>query len=482
MYETSAQPNYSRLSLLNELLARKQALSSLQSFIDYVAPGYKYAAHHKLLIAELEAVARGDNDRLLVMMPPGSAKSTYSSVFFPPWFMANNPSASVLAVSHTQELAERFGRRVRNLVAMKEYRNVAGFGLADDSQAAGRWDTERGNEYFAAGIGGSVTGRRGDLVVIDDPVRSREDADSDRMRENAWQWYVNDLLTRLKPNGRQIVVMTRWHEDDLGGRILQRESNRWRVIRLPMIAGQDDPLGRQQGERLWPEWFTEDMVATAKMDARAWNALYQQDPVPDQGDYFRKEWFQEYTATPKLMHIYGASDFAVTDGAGDWTEHGIFGIDHNRDVYVLDWWRGQTTSDVWIDELCKLVARYRPLMWFGESGPIRRAIEPFLKQRMTDRNALVRLEWLPSISDKPTRARSIQALAANGKLYVPQQAKWLSDVMGQWLKFPAGRNDDAVDVISLIGRGLEMVSAPEKEDPMFGEFDVREPFDRGMGF
>ena len=422
--------------------------------------------HHDYLLSELQAVERGEVSNLMVLMPPGSAKSSYSSVLFPTYFMGRHPEKSVIAVSHTDELAARFGRRVRNVVATPAYRALWGFGVAADSAAAGRWENERGGEYFAAGVGGSITGRRGDLGVIDDPVKSREAADSDKQRETDWQWYLNDFLTRLKPGARQIVVMTRWHEDDLGGRILEREAHKWRVVRLPMLAGNDDPIGRAPGELLWSEWFTPEMVERAQMDMRSWNALYQQNPVPDDGSYFKSDWFGEYDQAPESLSIYGASDFAVTDGGGDYTEHGVFGVDHNSNIYVLDWWRGQTASDVWIERLCDLIRAHTPMQWFGESGPIRRAVEPFLMRRMQERNAYCWIEWLPSIAEKTARARSIQARASMGKVFLPRHAPWKTDVLTQLLRFPTGKHDDAVDVFSLMGRALEdLVAPPTKQRP-----------------
>lgn len=409
-------------------------------------------------MAELEAVERGDTPRLMVFMPPGSAKSTYSSVLFPPWFMGRNPQMSVLGVSNTTELAERFSKRVRNIVGGREFANVfEGNGLSADSAAAGSWETIKGGEFFAAGIGSAIAGRRADLGLIDDPIKTRQEADSERIRETQWEWYVNDFLTRLKPGGRQILIQTRWHEDDLGGRILEREAHKWKVIKLPMEARDNDPLQRKYGERLWPEWFTEEMVETAKMDVRAWNALYQQEPVPDEGDYFKRENFSEYSQAPENLHVYAASDFAVTEGGGDFTEHGIFGVDDQSNIYVLDWWRGQTQSDVWIEAMCDLIQTHGPLVWFGEAGPIRRAIEPFLTRRMTERNAFCRLEWMASIADKEIRARSIQALSSIKAIMFPKVANWKADVMKQLLQFPSGKHDDAVDVFSLIGRGLEHI-------------------------
>ena len=183
-------------------------------------------------------------------MPPGSAKSTYTSIVFPAWYLGRHPQGSVIAASHTEELAERFGRRVRNIVASEAHRNVFGVGVAVDRKSVGEWETEAGGEYYAAGVGGSITGRRADLGIIADPVRGREDADSERARETAWQWYINDFLPRLKPGASQIVIMTRWHEDDLGGQLLEREASKWRIVELPMEALPGDPLGRKPGRTL----------------------------------------------------------------------------------------------------------------------------------------------------------------------------------------------------------------------------------------
>lgn len=447
----------------DELVSRVQAKQSLERFIEYLCVGFTPARHHKLLIGELEAVERGEVERLMVLMPPGSAKSTYASVLFPPWFMGRNPSMSVLGVSNTTDLAERFSRRVRNIVAMREFANVfSGNGLSEDSAAAGNWETLAGGEFFAAGMGSAIAGRRADLGLIDDPIKTRQEADSERVRQTQWDWYINDFLTRLKPGGRQILIQTRWHEDDLGGRLLERERGKWRVIKLPMLAVPGDPLGRKVGERLWPEWFTEDMISTARLDTRAWNALYQQEPVPDEGDYFKKDNFSEYDIYPPNLHVYGASDYAVTEGAGDFTEHGIFGIDHSGNPFVLDWWRGQTQSDQWIESQCDLIRQWKPLVWFGEAGPIRRAIEPFLSRRMSERNAYCRLEWLPSINDKEIRARAIQALASVKTIAFPKMAPWKAEVLKQLLQFPSGKYDDAVDVFSLVGRGLEHVQPARK--------------------
>jgi len=194
-----------------ELLRRRAAKKSLAAFIEYLGLSFVPAPHHLLLIKHLEAIERGELDKLMVWMPPGSAKSTYTSVLFPPWFMGRNPTIPVLGVSNTTELAERFSRRARNLVSGGLYRNVFGFGCSEDTKAAGSWENERGGEFFAAGIGSAIAGRRAKLGLIDDPIKSREEADSERIRQKHWDWYLNDFLTRLMPGAAQIVIQTRWH-------------------------------------------------------------------------------------------------------------------------------------------------------------------------------------------------------------------------------------------------------------------------------
>lgn len=443
-----------KIEAAKELLYRREIRRSLDKFAEL--NGFIPQKHHKLLTAKLEAVSRGDIKRLMIFMPPGSAKSTYASVLFPPFFLANNPTKSILGASHTIELADRFGRRVRNILA--DHGNVLNVHLSNDNKSAGRWSTQEGAEYFAAGVGVGIAGFRADLGIIDDPVRSRQDADSELIRNRQWDWYIADFTTRLKPNAAVVIIQTRWHEDDLAGRLLALEPDKWEVISLAMEALPDDPLGRNVGEPLWPDWFTDDMRATAKRDARTWNALYQQQPAPDDGDYFKTEMFRTYSKVPKELVYYGASDYAVTDNGGDFTEHGIFGVDVDGNIYVIDWWKGQTSPDIWIDTKLDMMLKYKPARWFGEGGVIRRSIEPFLIKRQRERKIFQTIEWVSSISDKTTRARSIQGRMAQGMVYFPADGSndWVNELKRQLLAFPAGKHDDGVDVLSLIGRGLDM--------------------------
>ena len=216
-------------------------------------------------------------------------------------------------------------------------------------------NSTQGGEYFAVGVLGAVTGRRrADLVIIDDPVKSRLEADSETIRERVWEWWKADLLTRLKPGAKIVLVMTRWHESDLGGMLLEEMATagrQWEILKLPMEAEQNDPLGRTPGEPLWPQWFTDEMRHDAKRDGRTWSALYQQSPAPATGIYFERDWLRPAHSMPRRedMQIYGGSDYAVTADGGDWTVHVVVGMDPNNRLWLLDLWRGQTASDAWIE-------------------------------------------------------------------------------------------------------------------------------------
>lgn len=381
----------------------------------------------------------------MIFMPPRHGKSELASRRWPAWCLGRKPRRQIIAASYNSDLASDFGRDVRNIVGSAEFEAVfAGVSLRPDSKAANRLNTNHGGSYIAAGVGTAVTGRGADIALIDDPFKDRAEADSEVTRKAVWAWYQSTLYTRLMPKGAVVVIQTRWHEDDLAGRLLNSKGDNWHVVELPALDN--------SGQALWPEWYPVEALERIKANIgpREWSALYQQKPQPDEGTYFQRGWLKEWAKRPDSLHIYGTSDYAVTEDGGDYTVHRVWGVDPAGDLYRLDGWRAQTTADKWIDAKLDLIARWKPLAWFGEAGVIQKAVEPMLKRRMQERRVFCRLEWMPSISDKPTRARGFQARAAMGKVWFEPGAD-----VSEFLAFPTGKHDDDVDTASLIGRAID---------------------------
>lgn len=438
------------------------------------------ADHHELLCDKLQKVENGQIPNLMVLMPPGSAKSTYCDVVFVPWFMARKPRRNVILASYASEIASKQGRRARQLIKSNSFQNVMQQSLNPDHAAADQWSLMNGSEYMAGGLLSGLTGNRAHLGILDDPIRGREQAESETIRKKTWEAYIDDFCSRLIPGAPQIMILTRWHEDDVAGRILPkdwdgesgvfdgRDGRTWHVICLPAIADRlDDPLGREIGETLWPEWFSHDHWKPFKSNRRTWASLYQQKPTPEDGDYFTTAMINRYIRAPKNLIYYGSSDYAVTHDSGDFTEFGIFGVDTEGNIYIVDWWRGQRTTDIWIDAQIDMIEKWKPVRWFGEGGVIQKSIEPFLKKRMRERNVTQYLVWLSSSQDKPTRARSIQGRMSMNMVYFPMEADrdWVNGLTSQLLKFPNGTFDDGVDVLSLLGRGLDTLRNATKPPP-----------------
>jgi predicted phage terminase large subunit-like protein len=443
----------------------------------------RLVAHHDLLLGGLQDVA-DKKYNLMVLMPPGSAKSTYTDVVFVPWFLARKPRQQVILGSYASSIARKQGRRARTLVKSKGFCELfPDAGLSNESSAADEWALNNGSEFMAGGLLSGITGNRADLGIVDDPIKGREDAESQVIRDKAWDAYHDDFCTRLKPGACQVMILTRWHEDDPAGRILPdgwdgesgmfkgKDGRPWRVICLPAICDRaDDPLGRRIGEGLWPEWFPASHWEPFKTNARTWASLYQQKPKPSEGSYFLRGAFKRFTddQLPSSLRYYGTSDYAVTEDGGDYTVLRVWGVDSREpsNVYLVDGWRGQTSSDIWIEQQIDLMEKYRRKglgKWFGEAGVIQKAIMPVLQKRMRERRVSCAMEWLPSIQDKATRARGAQAIAQEGRLYIRDDGDG-DCFIDECVAFPAGKHDDDVDNLSLIGRALNQITAPRRRD------------------
>lgn len=408
----------------------------------------------------------------MVFMPPGSAKSTYSSIRFITWYLGRWPTHDIIQASNTAELASRFGRKARNLIDSKRYASLFDVKLAKDSQAKGQWevipgDEESGGEYYAIGVEGAVTGRRADGGVIDDPLRGKEDADSQRIRDKQWDWYLTDFCTRIKPGGWKVIIQTRWHEDDLSGRILPedwkgesglitaRDGEEWYVLCLPAQSGANDPLGRKPGEWLWTEWFAGDFWEQTKrrMPPREWSALYQQTPTPDEGSYYKREHFRRFRLgeEPGHLHRYITSDFAVSDSdSADFTVFGDWGLDYNGHYWLLDRYKEQADPGEWVNQLVGWFKDRGPMAFVGEGGVIRKAVEPFLENAMRNNRAYTKLEWIARTRDKVAMSAAFRGMCDLGMIHIPL-TDWGEDFITELLKFPSGANDDDADMASLLG-------------------------------
>jgi predicted phage terminase large subunit-like protein len=435
------------------------------------------APHHVLLMNAAERVITRRHGRGIFLLPPGSAKSTYCSVVLSPYVMGKWPGSRMIVASYGSDLARKQGRRSRQIVRSAGYRGIFNTEISSESSAADEWAMLNGSEYMAGGILSGITGNRANGIVIDDPVKGRDEADSSVIRKRTREAYEDDIKTRLVPGGWIIDIQTRWNEDDLAGGILPegwngesglircRDGMDWEVLCIPAKADRaDDPLGRKIGEYLWPEWFDRQHWAQFEKNARTWSALYQQKPAPETGSYWRADWLKPYITPParETLTVYGGSDYAVTAGGGDYTVHAVIGLDPEDRPYLLDLWRGQESSDVWVERWCDMVLKWKPLGWAEELGQIKGGVGPFRDKRARERKAYTALQAFPTRGGKGVRAQSMRGRAAQLGLYVPTGADWYPDFKSELMAYPAGKNDDQHDAIGLVGQLLDFMVAGKK--------------------
>lgn len=686
-------------------MLRRLASEDLESFVEYTKPDWQTAKHHREMFDVMAAFERGEITRLLLEAPPRHSKSETASRRFPAFCLGRTPGIQIVCSTYNQDFANDLGREVRQIIMSPEYHQVFGEGLRKDSKAADRFHLTNGSQYVAVGTGSSLTGRGMDIGVIDDPVKDREDAESERMRNRNWDWFRSTFYTRQMPKARLMVMAclvgdtsvtmadgsyktladievgdrvktllgesevtnwrccgddsilsittkcgkvvrgnarhpflvwengemswvrlehlktgdllvgepivekpakskdvkssryavdsaksitvhgigktgkqdqqqintekpsssidtasrsssttrwskikavyarfvtalqnrktrpttstgwssttvmtpkpcvaccamnvtlgsgisqtkntcqqqlttceivrierdgvepvydievtphehflsnhlyshnTRWHEDDLTGRILEHEGDNWHRVTLPAIRDE----GTDHEEALWPEWYPLDTLKDirATIGPRDWLSLYQQKPTTEEGTIFQRHWFDKtvYTQLPENLNYYLSGDFAVTSNAGDWTVLILWGIDSHGNMYGVAGWAGQATADVWIEQLIDMITLKPVMAFIGESGPIRRSVEPMLRNRMDERNTSTRLVWLPhSTGNKTADSRSLQAMASLGRVRLPTNAVWAEQLIDELMKFPDGKRDDFADAAFLMAR------------------------------
>ncbi len=449
---------WTRSQLATERALRNRVRADLAAWAALaLAPrGHKPADHHRLILAELEHLSAARTDRLMLLLPPGSAKSTYASLVFPPWWLARHPHSSVIATSHTASLARHFGRGVRGLIETHATR--LGYQLDPASRAAHRFATTRGGDYYATGVRGPITGRRADLILIDDPVKSQAEADSPAARDQLWEWFRSDLVTRLKPGGRIVLVMTRWHPDDLGGRI-QDGPDPWRILRLPALAEPGDPLGREPGDALWPAW--EDAAAIERKRAllgeRTFAALFQQDPRHRTGRLFHAAKIAIADDTMPTTGAVRAWDLAATAATRGRDPDYTVGLKLARDpaggFVVLDVVRLRGGPHEVIQAITDTAAADGRAVAIGLPQDPGQAGRHQVKY-LTSNLAGYRVIASPETGAKETRAMPAASQVNNGNMAL-RRAPWNRHFIEELQDFPDGAKDDQVDALS---RAMSMLT------------------------
>lgn len=418
------------------------------------------AAHHRLMLEAIERTFARRHGRLMLFLPPGSAKSTYASVVAPTYYMGQRPDARIILASYGSDLARRHGRRARQVVRSAGYASLFGCSPTASTSAADEWALTNGSEYLAGGILSGITGNRAHGLIIDDPVRGREQADSPTIRAKTWDAYNDDLLTRLIPGGFVILVQTRWHEDDLAGRLLPKgyagqsgqiecaDGKTWEVLNLPAQAERpDDPLGRAVGDYLWPEWFDEQHWETFKRQSRTWAALFQQRPRPDEGGIFKEAWCRErWRQIPRQANVIVHS----WDTAQKPEEI-------NDPTVGTVWQFGQDVPGYHLREVCRERMDYPTLKRKVKAYAERDRPAAILIEDKSSGQSLIqdlRSETsLPIIAieplrDKVFRANEVSAMVEAGLLLLPESAPWLVDFEGEFFGFPLSTHDDQVDSVT----------------------------------
>jgi predicted phage terminase large subunit-like protein len=433
---------------------------------------------HKVICAALEELEEGRIKRLIISLPPRHGKTQLASKMFPAWFAGRNPHKSLIFGTYNEKFAGDIGRSVRETMLSAAYAQVfPEVILKDDSQASDRLQTVQGGMLAFVGRGGTTTGRGGDVLVIDDPLKDRQEADSPTIRDSLWSWFTQVIASRLMDEqGRIMLIQTRWHQDDLVGRLTDPtnsyydgdEAAEWKIIDLPALAMDEekDALNRKSGEALWPERFGRDfLLGVQRRDARGFSALYQGRPSPAGGTFFSIKWLDTYRPNdlPKNLRVYCASDHAVAlKQSSDKTVLLAVGVDEDDTIWVLPdlIWR-QMTAEQAVEAMIRMMRAHKPVFWWAERSHISRSLGPFLRKRMLETSTYCSIIEMQPIADKQTRAQSIQGRMAMHRLRFPERAPWWPAARDQLLKFPFDSHDDFVDALAYIGLGLTLqVGAP----------------------
>jgi len=452
--------------------ARPNITNNFLSFVKYVWPEFIEGSHHKIINKKFNDLAEGKIKRLIINMPPRHTKSEFASYLLPAWMIGKNPKLKIIQATHTADLAIDFGRKTKNLVDEPSYRELFPTRLQEDSQAAGKWKTEQGGEYFAAGVGGAITGRGADLLIIDDPHKEQDIRADGKAFEKAMNWYTAGPRQRLQPGGSIVIVMTRWSTKDVTGQLLKAQgeegSDQWEVVELPALL--------PNGEPVWPEyWTTEELLKTkASIPVSNWNAQYMQSPTGDEGALIKREWWQDWTKKhpPKIDYIIQSYDTAFTKGTkSDYsaiTTWGVFETEEDgQNIILLDAFKDRYE----FPEL-RRVAYAQYLEWKPDMVIIEAKASGLPLTHELRQMDIPVINFTPSRgNDKHVRVNAVAPLFESGKIWAPMHEHFAQEVVEECASFPFGEHDDYVDsttqAIMRIRQG-GMVRHPEdyKEEPL----------------
>jgi predicted phage terminase large subunit-like protein len=449
---------------------------------------YEPAPFHHAIGRHLEELDRGEFTQLILTMPPRAGKSELATKRFVAWFLDRHPTENVAVATYSDTMAEDYGSDIRHILNSPQHKQVfPEFRLRKGGQAKSNIQTDQGGRAVFVGVGGALTGRGAGLLICDDLIKGAEEARSQTMRNQTWEWFTKVAMTRRMSRKLVIIIMTRWHSDDVVGRLTDPENPhynaieaaKWKIIKIPAIAEEDDVLGRKPGEPLWPERYDlEFLQSQQRLDPLGFSALYQQSPTVADGILFRRETIQYYTPEqlPSDLRIYCASDHAV--GTNQRNDPSCFikvGVDKQNNIYVLDTIWQRMTTDVAVERMLAMASGdQKPLLWWAERGHISKSIGPFLNKRMLETGTYINLVEVTPAVDKEQRAQSIAARVAMGKVYFPKVSWWTEKAVNEMLSFPNGLNDDFVDALAYIGLGLGSQFGPSagasKPKPKEGSF------------
>ncbi len=454
-----------------KLIIREKAQKDFMVFVKYVYENFIEGTHHKKIATLFEKLSTTPGSRIIVNMPPRHTKSEFASYLLPAWLIGKNPKLKIIQTTHTAELAVRFGRKVRNLMELQIYKDIfPDVDLRIDSKAAGRWETGQGGEYYAAGVGGAITGRGADLLIIDDP-HSEQDALSETAMEGAYEWYTSGPRQRLQPGGSIVVVMTRWSLKDLTGKLLKAQgsdvmSDQWDVVEFPAILPSDNIL--------WPEFWKKDELLRVKasLSLGKWNAQWQQNPVAEEGAIIKKEWWNKWEKKdiPPVSYIMQSYDTAFSKKeTADYsaiTTWGVFKPNEGEPeaIILMDAQRGRWDFPELKAKALQEYTYWEPDMVIVEAKASGTPLTDELRA-----TGVPVVNYTPSKGrDKHTRMHMVAPIFESGKVWAPER-RFAEEVIDECAAFPHGDNDDYCDSMSMAliryrKGGFVRLDSDEEED------------------